>query len=161
MLSALRGEVCRRKMKNASDGPIDILLVEDDVGEARLTENALRKGGVRGDLYRVRDGVEAIRFLRREAGYAGAPLPELVLLDLDLPRKDGREVLAEVKGDPELRLVPVVILSTSGVERDVAETYGLHANAYVVKPVDLDRFVQVARAIKEFWFSAARLPRRG
>jgi chemotaxis family two-component system response regulator Rcp1 len=159
--SGSQGEACGRKMNNASDRPIVILLVEDDVGEARLTEHALRKGGIRGDLYHVRDGVEAIRFLRREAEYGGAPLPELVLLDLDLPRKDGREVLAEVKGDPELRLVPVVILSTSGVERDVAETYGLHANAYVVKPVDLDRFVQVARAIKDFWFSTARLPSRG
>jgi CheY-like chemotaxis protein len=146
-------------MKNASDGPITILLVEDDVSEARLTEYALRKGGIHGDIYHVRDGVEALRFLRRPAEYAGAPLPELVLLDLDLPRKDGREVLAEVKEDPELRLVPVVVLSTSETERDVAETYGLHANAYVVKPVDLDRFVQVVRAIKEFWFSAARLPR--
>ena len=107
-------------MKNASDSPIVILLVDTDVGEARLTEYVLRKGGISGDLYHVRDGVEAIRFLRREAEYAGAPLPELVLLDLDLPRKDGREVLAEVKGDPELRLVPVVILSTSEAERDVA-----------------------------------------
>jgi CheY-like chemotaxis protein len=113
-LSGSQGEACRRKMKNASDRPIVILLVEDDVGEARLTENALRKGGIRGDLYHVRDCVEAIRFLRREAGYAGAPLSELVVLDLDLPRKDGREVLAKVKGDPELGLVPVVILSDSG-----------------------------------------------
>jgi CheY-like chemotaxis protein len=119
-LSGSRGEACRRKMKNASDSPIVILLVDTDVGEARLTEYALRKGGISGDLYHVRDGVEAIRFLRREAEYAGAPLPELVLLDLDLARKDGCEVLAEVKGDPELRLVPVVILSTSEAERDVA-----------------------------------------
>jgi two-component system, chemotaxis family, response regulator Rcp1 len=132
-------------MKNASDRPNVILLVEDNVGEARLTEYALRKGGISGDLYHVSDGVEAIRFLRCEAEYAGAPLPELVPLDLDLPREDGREVLTEVKGDLALRLVPVVISSTSGAERDVAETCGLHANAYVVKPVDLDRFVRVAR----------------
>jgi two-component system response regulator len=132
-LSGSRGEACRRKMKNASDSPIVILLVDTDVGEARLTEYALRKGGISGDLYHVRDGVEAIRFLRREAEYAGAPLPELVLLDLDLARKDGREVLAEVLRIP------------GGAGR--RETYGLHANAYVVKPVDLDRFVQVARAL--------------
>jgi two-component system, chemotaxis family, response regulator Rcp1 len=156
--SGSQGEACRRKMKNASDRPIVILLVEDDVGEARLTEHALRKGGIRGDLYHVRDGVEAIRFLRREAEYGGAPLPELVLLDLDLPRKDGREVLAEIKEDPQLRLIPVVILTTSAAERDMVKSYGLHANAYVVKPMDLDRFIEIVKAIEGFWFYIVKLP---
>jgi chemotaxis family two-component system response regulator Rcp1 len=146
-------------MKNASDdGPIDILLVEDDAGEARLAEYALGRGGIDGNLYHVEDGVEAMRFLRRQEKYVNVPVPDLILLDLNLPRKDGREVLAEMKEDPELRLVPVVVLSTSETERDVAETYRLHANAYVVKPVDLNRFIEVVRSIKDFWFSTAKLP---
>jgi chemotaxis family two-component system response regulator Rcp1 len=155
-------EACRRKMKNAfEDGPIDILLVEDDAGEARLAEYALGRGGINGDLYHVEDGVEAMRFLRRQENYEDVPLPDLILLDLNLPRKDGREVLAEIKEDPELRLVPVVVLSTSETEKDIAETYRLHANAYVVKPVDLDGFVEVVRSIKDFWFSTAKLPGSG
>jgi two-component system, chemotaxis family, response regulator Rcp1 len=149
-------------MKNASDdGPIVILLVEDDDGEAHLAEYALGRGGLAGHLYHVGDGVEALEFLRRQDNYQDVPIPDLILLDLNLPRKDGREVLAEIKEDPELRLVPVVVLTTSGTERDVAETYRLHANAYVVKPVDLDRFIEVVRSIKDFWFSTARLPESG
>jgi two-component system, chemotaxis family, response regulator Rcp1 len=151
-------EANRRKMKNASDdGLIDILLVEDDAGEARLAEYALGRGGIDGNLYHV----EAMRFLRRQENYADVPLPDLVLLDLNLPRKDGREVLAEIKEDPELRLVPVVVLTTSEAERDLVKTYDLHANAYVVKPVDLDRFIEVVRSIKDFWFSTAKLPGSG
>jgi two-component system, chemotaxis family, response regulator Rcp1 len=149
-------------MKNVSDdGPTDILLVEDDAGEARLAEYALGRGGIDGNLYHVGDGVEAMRFLHRQAEYADVPLPHLILLDLNLPRKDGREVLAEIKEDPELRLVPVVVLSTSETEKDIAETYRLHANAYVVKPVDLDGFIEVVPSIKDFWFSTAKLPRSG
>ena len=145
-------------MKNASDdGLIDILLVEDDAGEARLAEYALGRGGIDGNLYHV----EAMRFLRRQENYADVPLPDLVLLDLNLPRKDGREVLAEIKEDPELRLVPVVVLTTSEAERDLVKTYDLHANAYVVKPIDLDRFMEVVRSIKDFWFSTAKLPGSG
>ena len=145
-------------MKNASDdGLIYILLVEDDSGEARLAEYALGRGGIDGNLYHV----EAMRFLRRQENYADVPLPDLVLLDLNLPRKDGREVLAEIKEDPELRLIPVVVLTTSEAERDLVKTYRLHANAYVVKPIDLDRFIEVVRSIKDFWFSTAKLPGSG
>ena len=148
-------EANRRKMKNASDdGLIDILLVEDDAGEARLAEYALGRGGIDGNLYHV----EAMRFLRRQENYADVPLPDLVLLDLNLPRKDGREVLAEIKEDPELRLVPVVVLTTSEAERDLVKTYDLHANAYVVKPIDLDRFIEVVEAIENFWFTIVKLP---
>ena len=146
-------------MKKASGyGPIDILLVEDDAGEARLARYALQRGGIGGNLYHVEDGVEALEFLRRQESYEDVPVPDLILLDLNLPRKDGREVLAEIKEDPQLRLIPVVVLTTSETERDVTETYRLHANAYVVKPVDLDRFIEVVRSIKDFWFSTAKLP---
>jgi CheY-like chemotaxis protein len=99
-----------------------------------------------------------MRFLRREAPYAGVPVPDLILLDLNLPRKDGREVLEEIKGDPELRLVPVVVLTTSAAERDLIKSYNLHANAYVIKPIDLDRFIEVVRAIESFWFTIVKLP---
>jgi chemotaxis family two-component system response regulator Rcp1 len=154
------GEAYRRKVRNAFDaGPIDILLVEDDAEEVRLAQHALARGGVGGNLYHVEDGVEAMRFLhRQEKNYEDVPMPDLILLDLNLPRKDGREVLAEIKEDPELRVIPVVVLSTSETQKDVAETYRLHANAYVVKPVDLDRFIEVVRSIKDFWFSTAKLP---
>ena len=138
--------------------PIVILLVEDNLGDARLAEEALKDSKVHNNLYHVEDGVEAMRFLRRQENYADVPLPDLILLDLNLPRKDGREVLAEIKEDPELRLIPVVVLSTSETEKDVAETYRLHANAYIVKPVDLDGFIEVVRSIKDFWFSTAKLP---
>ena len=146
-------------MSNAE--PIEILLVEDNLGDARLAAEALKENKVRNNLYHVEDGVEAMRFLRRQENYADVPLPDLVLLDLNLPRKDGREVLAEIKEDPELRLVPVVVLTTSEAERDLVKTYDLHANAYVVKPVDLDRFIEVVRSIKDFWFSTAKLPGSG
>jgi chemotaxis family two-component system response regulator Rcp1 len=160
--SGSQDEACRRKMKNTFDaGPIDILLVEDDAGEARLAQCALGRGGIYGNIYHVEDGVEAMRFLRRQENYADVPLPDLILLDLNLPRKDGREVLAEIKEDPELRLIPVVVLTTSETEQDVAETYRLHANAYIVKPVDLDGFIEVVRSIKDFWFSTAKLPGSG
>ena len=146
-------------MKKASGyGPIDILLVEDDAGEARLAQCALGRGGIYGNIYQVGDGVEAMRFLRRQENYADVPLPDLILLDFNLPRKDGREVLEEVKEDPELRLIPVVVLTTSETEQDVAETYRLHANAYIVKPVDMVGFIEVVRSLKDFWFSTAKLP---
>jgi len=147
-------------MKKASGyGPIDILLVEDDAGEARLARYALQRGRIGGNLYHVEDGVEALEFLRRQESYEDVPVPDLILLDLNLPRKDGREVLAEIKEDPQLSLIPVVVLTTSETERDVTETYRLHANAYVVKPIDLDRFIEVVRSLKDFWFSTAKLPR--
>ena len=139
--------------------PIEILLVEDNPGDARLAAEALKENKVRNNLYHVKGGVEAMRFLRRQAEYADAPLPDLVLLDLNLPRKDGHEVLKEMKGDAKLRLIPVVVLTTSAAERDLIKSYNLHANAYVVKPMSLDQFVEVVQAIEEFWLSIVRLPR--
>jgi chemotaxis family two-component system response regulator Rcp1 len=139
--------------------PIEILLVEDNPGDARLAAEALKENKVRNNLYHVKDGVEAMRFLRRQAEYADAPLPDLVLLDLNLPRKDGHEVLKEMKGDAKLRLIPVVVLTTSAAERDLIKSYNLHANAYVVKPMSLDQFVEVVQAVEEFWLSIVRLPR--
>jgi chemotaxis family two-component system response regulator Rcp1 len=139
--------------------PIEILLVEDNPGDARLAAEALKENKVRNNLYHVKDGVEAMRFLRRQAEYADAPLPDLVLLDLNLPRKDGHEVLKEMKGDAKLRLIPVVVLTTSAAERDLIKSYNLHANAYVVKPMSLDQFVEVVQGIEEFWLSIVKLPR--
>jgi two-component system, chemotaxis family, response regulator Rcp1 len=138
--------------------PIDILLVEDNPGDARLATEALKESKVNNTLHCVADGVEAMRFLRQEGEYAGVPVPDLILLDLNLPRKDGREVLAEIKEDPQLRLIPVVILTTSAAERDMVKSYGLHANAYVVKPMDLDRFIEIVKAIEGFWFYIVKLP---
>ena len=139
--------------------PIEILLVEDNLGDARLAAEALKENKVRNNLYHVVDGVEAMAFLKRSGDYATAPRPDLILLDLNLPRKDGREVLAEIKEDPELRLVPIVVLTTSEAEMDLVKTYDLHANAYIVKPIDLDRFIEVVQAIENFWFTIVKLPR--
>ncbi len=138
--------------------PIEILLVEDNPGDARLAEEALKESKVHNNLHHVADGVEAMRFLRRQEQYAGVPPPDLILLDLNMPRKDGREVLAEVKGDPELRSIPVVVLTTSEAERDLVKSYDLHANAYVVKPINLERFIEIVQAIEQFWFSIVKLP---
>ena len=138
--------------------PIEILLVEDNPGDVRLTEEALKDGKVLNHLSVVRDGEEAMAFLRREAPYAEAPRPDVVLLDLNLPRKDGREVLADIKSDPELRRVPVVILTTSNHERDILRAYDLNANCYITKPVDLDQFIQVVRSIGDFWLTIVKLP---
>ena len=143
---------------NDNTEPIEILLVEDNPGDARLAVEALKDSKVRNNLYWVEDGVEAMDFLRRQKEYVGVPPPDLILLDLNLPRKDGREVLAEIKEDPRLRLIPVVVLTTSEAERDLVRTYDLHANAYVVKPIDLDRFVEVVQAIEDFWFAIVKLP---
>lgn len=138
--------------------PIEILLVEDNPGDVRLTVEALKEAKVRNNLHVATDGVEAMEFLRRAGGHAGAPRPDLVLLDLNLPRKDGREVLQEIKTDPELDLIPVVVLTTSQAEQDVLRSYQLHANAFVTKPVDLERFLQVVRSIESFWLEIVRLP---
>ena len=144
-------------MMNNSE-PIQILLVEDNPGDARLAVEALKESKVHNNLFHVGDGVEAMDFLRQRKEYADAPPPDLVLLDLNLPRKDGREVLEEIKDDPKLRLVPVVVLTTSAAERDLLKTYDLHANAYVIKPMDLDQFIEVVRVIENFWFMVVKLP---
>jgi len=138
--------------------PIKILMVEDNPGDARLAEEALKDSKINNSLYHVEDGVEAMQFLRRQAEYSDAPQPDLVLLDLNLPRKDGREVLAEIKEDPKLKLVPVVVMTTSEAERDLVKSYDLHANAYVVKPIDLERFIEVVQSIEVFWFTIVKLP---
>ena len=138
--------------------PIDVLLVEDNPGDVRLTREALKEGKIRNNLHVARDGVEALAFLRREGEHADAPRPDVILLDLNLPRKDGREVLTEVKGDPALRQIPVVILTSSQAEEDICRAYDLHANCYISKPVDLDQFIRVVKSIEEFWFTVVKLP---
>jgi chemotaxis family two-component system response regulator Rcp1 len=137
---------------------IDILLVEDNPGDVRLTKEALKDAKVLNDVHVVRDGVEAMEFLRREGPYANAPVPDMILLDLNLPRKDGREVLAEIKEDRILKRIPVVILTTSKADEDIIRTYNLHANAYITKPVDLSRFIEIMHTLEEFWFSIVKLP---
>ena len=139
---------------------IDVLLVEDDPGDVLLIREAFEDNKVHNRLHVVADGVDALAFLRREGEHADAPRPDLVLLDLNLPRKDGREVLAEVKGDDALQHIPVVVLTTSKAEEDVLRSYKLHANAYVTKPVDFDRFIDVVRQIDEFFVTVVKLPPR-
>src|SRR5205823_9675998 len=138
--------------------PIEILLVEDSPSDVDLTREALDDTKVHNNLSVVGDGVEALAFLRREGQYASAPHPDLILLDLNLPKKGGREVLAEIKSDPVLRRIPVVVLTTSEAEQDIVESYNLHANCYVKKPVDLDAFIQVVRSIDNFWLAIVKLP---
>lgn len=141
--------------------PVEILLAEDNPGDVRLTLEALREGKIKNNLHVVGDGVEVLQYLRREGEYAGAVCPDLILLDLNMPRKDGREVLAEIKGDPGLKHIPVVVLTTSEAERDVLKAYELHANCYITKPVDLDQFLTVIRSVGNFWVEIVKLPRRG
>ncbi len=138
--------------------PLVILLVEDNPADVRLTREAFREGKIQNTLHVVQDGVEALAFLRRQGPHTEAPRPDLILLDLNLPRKDGREVLAEIKDDPLLRRIPVVILTTSRSEADVLRTYDLHANCYVTKPVDLEQFFEVIRSVETFWLVAVTLP---
>ena len=138
--------------------PIEILLVEDNPGDVRLTQEVLKEGRIRNTLNVVVDGVEALAYLRREGAFADAALQDLVLLDLNLPKKDCREVLAEIKGDPELRKIPVVVLTTSAAEVDILRAYDLHANCYITKPVDLDQFEEVVRSIEDFWLAIVKLP---
>lgn len=138
--------------------PIEILLVEDSPSDTDLTVEAFREGKILSHLSHVEDGEEAMEFLGRKNSYAGAPRPDLILLDLNLPRKDGREVLAELKSDPDLRTIPVVVLTTSKDDRDVSQAYRLQANCYIAKPVDFEQFVNVVRAIEQFWLEIATLP---
>lgn len=141
--------------------PVEILLVEDNPGDERLTREALKEGKVYNNLHWVKDGVEAMAFLRRQGKYADAPRPDIVLLDLNLPKKDGREVLQEIKTDADLKRIPVVVLTTSKAEEDVLRTYNLHANCYVTKPVDLEKFIVVVKSIDVFWLTVVTLPPNG
>jgi CheY-like chemotaxis protein len=140
--------------------PVELLLVEDNPGDVRLTIEALKEGRVINNLVVVKDGQEAIAVLRRQGQYAKAARPDLILLDLNLPRKGGLEVLAEIKEDPDLKPIPVVVLTTSQAAQDVLRAYELHANCYIVKPVDLDQFMSVVQAIKSFWLGVVLLPPR-
>ena len=138
--------------------PIDILLVEDNPADVRLTVEALKEGKIYNNLHVVTDGVEAIAYLRREGKYAEAVRPDLILLDLNLPKKDGREVLKVIKNDDSLKIIPVVVLTMSRSEEDILRSYDLNANCYITKPVDLDQFMKVIRAIHEFWLTIVKLP---
>jgi chemotaxis family two-component system response regulator Rcp1 len=138
--------------------PIEILLVEDNPGDVRLIEETFKEGRLLNNLHVVENGVEAIDFLKHEGKYADAPRPELILLDLSLPRKGGLEVLAEIKSDGDLRRIPVVVLTTSKAEEDIIKSYDLNANSYVTKPVDLYQFIKILKSIGDFWLTAAKLP---
>ena len=139
---------------------VQILLVEDNPGDARLTKEALREAKVHNALHQVFDGVEALAFLHREGDYADAPRPDLILLDLNLPRMDGCEVLHEIKNDSDLKRIPVVILTSSAAEQDILKSYDLHANCYITKPVDIQGFVTLVKSVENFWFSLVTLPSR-
>lgn len=144
--------------RNEASGPVEILLVEDNPGDMRLTQEALKEGKVYSNLHWARDGVEALEFLRNQGKHTKAPRPDIILLDLNLPKKDGREVLSVIKNDPHLKNIPVVILTTSKAEEDVVRSYNLHANCYVTKPVDLEKFISVVHAIDRFWLTIVTLP---
>jgi two-component system, chemotaxis family, response regulator Rcp1 len=141
--------------------PIDILLVEDNAADVRLTEEVLTESKVHNNLMVANDGVEALNCLRQQGRFKGSPRPDLILLDLNLPIKDGREVLAEIKSDSSLKRIPVVVLTTSKAEEDILKTYNLHANCYITKPVDLEQFVNVVRYIEDFWLAIVKLPGNG
>lgn len=145
-------------MSGYAGKPIEILLVEDSPGDVRLTQEVLRDGKVNNNLSVVDDGVEAIAFLTKVPPYTNAPHPDLILLDLNLPKKDGREVLEEIKANDQLRRIPVVVLTTSRAEEDIVRAYDLHCNCYIAKPIDLDQFIKVVKSIEEFWLSIVKLP---
>jgi len=145
-------------MREPGVKPIEILLVEDNPGDVRLTLEALKEGKVRNNMSVVPDGVEALAFLRRQGKYSEAPRPDLILLDLNLPKKDGREVLGEIKQDEALKRIPVVVLTTSKAEEDILRSYDLYANCYITKPVDLERFFTVVKSIEDFWLTVVKLP---
>jgi CheY-like chemotaxis protein len=143
-----------------AERPIEVLLVEDNPGDARLVIEAFRGSEVLHNLHTVGDGEEAMSFLHREGRYADTPLPDIILLDLNLPKKDGREVLAEIKGNPDLRRIPVVIMTISNAEEDILYTYNLHVNSYITKPVDPENFMDMFKALEDFWLRVVRLPSR-
>lgn len=138
--------------------PVEILLVEDNPGDVRLTEEALSEGKVKNNLHVTTDGIEAMDFLKQRGDYAQAVRPDIILLDLNLPKKDGREVLDEIKQDEDLKRIPVVVLTTSDAERDIFKAYDLHVNCYITKPVDFDQFIEVIRKVEDFWLTVVKLP---
>jgi chemotaxis family two-component system response regulator Rcp1 len=149
-------------MNNRKTGkPVEILLVEDNPGDVRLTQEAFKEGRVLNKLHVTRDGVEAMEFLRQKGKYAKAPRPDLILLDLNLPEKDGCEVLAEIKADKDLKRIPVVILTVSQAEEDILKSYNLNANCYIIKPIDLEQFIRAVKLIEDFWLTIVTLPPNG
>lgn len=138
--------------------PLQLLLVEDNPGDVRLTREAFKAGEVNAALYVARDGVEAMDFLRKRGAFASAPMPDLILLDLNLPRKNGREVLSEIKADPKLKKIPVLVMTTSRADQDINRAYSLNANCYITKPMDLDEFLRIVKSISEFWLKTVTLP---
>ncbi len=138
--------------------PAEILLVEDNPGDIVLASEALRESRITNNLHVVRDGFQGLAFLKRQGNYANVPRPDIVLLDLNLPKMDGHKVLDEIKSDPELKMIPVVILTSSEAEQDILKSYGLHANAYITKPIELERFVNVVRMLGDFWLTIVKLP---
>ena len=145
-------------MAQVSGAPIEILLVEDNPGDVRLTQEAIREAKIRNKLNVVNDGEQAVAYVRRQGDYSDQPRPDLILLDLNLPKKDGREVLQELKSDRDLHRIPVVVLTSSAAEQDILRTYDLYANAYVTKPVDLEQFMHVVSSIQDFWLNIVKLP---
>jgi chemotaxis family two-component system response regulator Rcp1 len=145
-------------MTDKGISPVDLLLVEDNPGDVRLTKVALKDAKLKINMHVVGDGMEAMAFLHRQGKYASSPRPDLIMLDLNLPKKDGRQVLAEIKEDPDLKRIPVVIVTTSKAEEDILKTYNLHANCYVTKPLDLDQFIAVVQSIEQFWLTIVKLP---
>lgn len=145
-------------MKSHKDEVMQILLVEDNPGDIRLTQEALKEGSIKNVLNVVKDGVEALDYLKKKGKFMNSPTPDIILLDLNLPRKDGREVLAEIKADEYLKLIPVIILTTSDADQDILRSYKLHANCFITKPVDLDQFIFIIRQIETFWFTVVKLP---
>jgi two-component system, chemotaxis family, response regulator Rcp1 len=145
-------------MSTQAGSPVEILIVEDNEGDVRLARESLRESKIRNTIHHVPDGVEAMDFLHRQGRYAQAPRPDLILLDLNMPRMDGREVLAAIKSDADLKRIPVVILTVSNDEIDIFKTYNLHANCFITKPIDLDQFIQVVKSIEDFWLTIVKLP---
>lgn len=145
-------------MKESAE-PINILIVEDNPGDARLAVEALTEGKITNNISIVQDGVEAISFLRREKGYSDTPRPDLILLDLNLPKMNGKDVLAIIKNDSKLKRIPVIILTTSDADQDISATYKLQANCYITKPVGFDQFIKVVQSVENFWLSVVKLPK--
>lgn len=147
-------------MKHVNGRPIEVLLVEDNPGDVRLMVEALKDAKVNNNLSVAINGEEAMAFIRREGAYSDAPTPDLIMLDLNLPKKDGREVLEEIKEDPDFKHIPVVVITTSGAEEDIIKSYSLHANCYITKPVNFEQFIKVVHSIEEFWLTVVKLPRK-